>query len=630
MKQLLFNKLSAFLVMLMCMSATVQAEVVHHTVCEPTFSTRGFNAECWENTETNKFYYDANCTRELTGSMLAQAVSYAKMPTSPITSIVVVDRFAGLRENHTLCGYNFNWAAVDSFQGDDYFSFTVEFEVKEDNAANARLVWGIYQHPNATSGNLTVRIYVNDEIVYHDIRDWGNTLNVENLPNVTKGDNVRFVVWPELSTINYQFASRIAVSLEYTFDCHHEFPTGSNTCSKCGYTLLDLNTEHHRVCEPTLSTPGYTRECWENLDNGKFYSDAACTQELSGAELAKTVVYETLSECPVTGNNGFNIVESDNVQTWGVQLNWAAEATFENTSMTMHPTRYAEFKVGDDYAGSARLVWMKNQGAPEQGRFTVNIYVNDVLKQTYNQNNNENMEGVVVVSLPEVKKGDVVRFEVQQNSYASYAGAGPTFKACIEYTLLYKTIKANENPDEQGKYYTTFYDGRSAFSLSENAKAYTGIVNDGELILLTPIEDNIIPMGEAVIIRSTSGNIALTPSDSDKQKNEENRLRGSDTDTEAPDGCYILSYGQNGLGFYRYAEGNTLAAHKAFLINQHGALAKAFRMIFAEDIDNEDGIESPLPTSPKGEEMIYNLQGVRMSKLQKGINIVGGKKIIVK
>jgi len=55
--------------------------------------------------------------------------------------------------------------------------------------------------------------------------------------------------------------------------------------------------------------------------------------------------------------------------------------------------------------------------------------------------------------------------------------------------------------------------------------------------------------------------------------------------------------------------------------------------IFSFDLDDADGI-SPLLTSPEEEEMVngkcYNLTGQRMSKMQKGINIVGGKKILVK
>lgn len=187
-------------------------------------------------------------------------------------------------------------------------------------------------------------------------------------------------------------------------------------------------------------------------------------------------------------------------------------------------------------------------------------------------------------------------------------------------------ITANENPDEPGVYYTTYYDGNVAHTLSDGATAYTATIS-GDNLLLTPIEDGIIPKDEAVIIRSNSSNITLSLSNSTKEKNEENRLCGSATGTAgAPDGCYILSYGQNGLGFYRYKQGNTLAAHKAFLIIQHGAPAKAFRMVFS---DGDVNAIQNVSANEISNSAIYNLNGVRLSKLQKGINILNGKKIIV-
>ena len=188
------------------------------------------------------------------------------------------------------------------------------------------------------------------------------------------------------------------------------------------------------------------------------------------------------------------------------------------------------------------------------------------------------------------------------------------------------TLHANEDPDNPGNYYTTFYNSHYAYTLPSGATAYIGTDSD-DILLVTPIEDGIIPKGEAVIIRSNSSDITLTPSNSTKEKNEENRLRGSDTDTGAPDGCYILSYGQTSLGFYRYAEGKPLAAHKAFLIIQHGALAKAFRMVFS---DGDVNAIQNVSANEISNSAIYNLNGVRLDKLQKGINIVNGKKIIVK
>ncbi|MBP5630415.1 MAG: hypothetical protein J6W97_02525, partial [Bacteroidaceae bacterium] len=44
------------------------------------------------------------------------------------------------------------------------------------------------------------------------------------------------------------------------------------------------------------------------------------------------------------------------------------------------------------------------------------------------------------------------------------------------------------------------------------------------------------------------------------------------------------------------------------------------------DINKADAIS--MPTSVEGEGFIYNLAGQRLSKMQKGINIVGGKKVL--
>lgn len=142
-------------------------------------------------------------------------------------------------------------------------------------------------------------------------------------------------------------------------------------------------------------------------------------------------------------------------------------------------------------------------------------------------------------------------------------------------------ITADENPDELGVYYSTYYDRNIAHALSDGATAYTATFSDGDL-LLTPIEDGIIPKGEAVIIRSNSSNITLALSDSEKKKSYENVLSGDDIDTVSREHTYILSYGQNGLGFYRIPPEERLAAHKAFLVNHIPAEPMGLRMAFVD------------------------------------------------
>ena len=56
-----------------------------------------------------------------------------------------------------------------------------------------------------------------------------------------------------------------------------------------------------------------------------------------------------------------------------------------------------------------------------------------------------------------------------------------------------------------------------------------------------------------------------------------------------------------------------------------------YRELCGFDPDHDPtGIASPLASPESGDLRIYNLAGQRLGKMQRGINIVGGKKVIVK
>lgn len=190
-------------------------------------------------------------------------------------------------------------------------------------------------------------------------------------------------------------------------------------------------------------------------------------------------------------------------------------------------------------------------------------------------------------------------------------------------------IHANEDPDNAGDYYATFYDSQSEYTVKEGTKAYTGIV-DGDVLNMTAEADNIIPAGEGVLLKGNTADVILTLSDTEKEQTPGNALTGSDDDTTASANSYIFTYAQNGLGFYQYAVGKPLTAHKAYLVYEKPNDAKGFRMVFEGMNDGIDGIESLTTAQYEGENAYYNLSGQRLGRMQKGINIVGGKKIIVK
>lgn len=197
-------------------------------------------------------------------------------------------------------------------------------------------------------------------------------------------------------------------------------------------------------------------------------------------------------------------------------------------------------------------------------------------------------------------------------------------------------IHANEDPDNKGHYYTTFYDSKYSWApLTEGAKVYYGqIGTDGnggpkQLFLSSPTH-NKIHKDVGVIVHSNTAEIKMTivPTDFYKPSENSNHLRGSDVDCETEFSTFILSYGQDGLGFYRNTSGK-LAAHKAYLpySGSSSSYAKAITMVFDDD---ETTSLSGVIDNMNDQEAIYNLSGQRVDGLQKGVNVVNGKKVFIK
>lgn len=227
------------------------------------------------------------------------------------------------------------------------------------------------------------------------------------------------------------------------------------------------------------------------------------------------------------------------------------------------------------------------------------------------------------------------------------------------------TVNANQDPQNEERYYCTFYYGEQAYQMPEDVVAYIATRNsDSNDLIMRSLKDGngnvsrIIPAGEAVILKAKSNTITLTAVDSEAEVNENNLLYGSDEDVSVMDvsdnipssdesesaadvvynNCFIFSGEQGALGFYP-PKSETLAAHKAYILldgviitdfsNDPEQQAKSLKMIFEDEESEATGISENF-VAVKADKAIYNINGVRLSKLQKGLNIVGGKKIFVK
>ena len=96
---------------------------------------------------------------------------------------------------------------------------------------------------------------------------------------------------------------------------------------------------------------------------------------------------------------------------------------------------------------------------------------------------------------------------------------------------------------------------------------------------------------------------------------------------------YVLGFdssNDNRIGFYHVDNAAfPLSANRAYLyVDKSGGSVKGFAINFDELVDGINTVQDSGFTVQ--DSAIYNLAGQRMSKLQKGVNIVNGKKILVK
>ena len=174
--------------------------------------------------------------------------------------------------------------------------------------------------------------------------------------------------------------------------------------------------------------------------------------------------------------------------------------------------------------------------------------------------------------------------------------------------------------------YSTFYKGTSASKFSSAVEVYTGEKKTKPTEHITLVQqDNTIPAATGVVLKAAADSYySVTDVASAPAITGTNSLTGSDVAVTAKGNEYVLANKSKGVGFYPAAAGLVIPAGKAYVVDASGVKAFVF------DFDDATGIEaiehSPLTT----DESIYNLAGQKMSKMQRGVNIIGGKKVMVK
>ena len=180
---------------------------------------------------------------------------------------------------------------------------------------------------------------------------------------------------------------------------------------------------------------------------------------------------------------------------------------------------------------------------------------------------------------------------------------------------VYKLIVGNAG-------YASFVPETNVAVLPAGVTAYVGQDNTTYLHLEEVKE---LPANNAFIVKAAEGNYYYNNTDAAITLSKTNHLKFYTTDTASTGSQYCLANKSDGVGFYKVQSGIMIPARKAYL--QVSSPVKAF---YGFDEDDATSINEALEI--KNEELyegaIFNLGGQHISKMQKGINIINGKKVL--
>jgi hypothetical protein len=106
-----------------------------------------------------------------------------------------------------------------------------------------------------------------------------------------------------------------------------------------------------------------------------------------------------------------------------------------------------------------------------------------------------------------------------------------------------------------------------------------------------------------------------------------NVLTGVLEDTPVAAGSFVLMKSTSGVGFYKTKNEFTVGAYTAYI---KAEVAGAARSFIGFDMDDTTTAIEGVATVNENNSEVYNLQGQRVVKAQKGLYIINGKKVLVK
>ncbi len=167
------------------------------------------------------------------------------------------------------------------------------------------------------------------------------------------------------------------------------------------------------------------------------------------------------------------------------------------------------------------------------------------------------------------------------------------------------------------------------FSAENGVTVYTAKVNDGKTaVVLTEVTSKIVPANTGVILKGDAGtyNAAVVAS---AAALENNQLAVSDG-TSNVKGSFVLTKSGDKVVFGVWDSETPLSKGRVYLPADVVSGAKTLNIIFDGETTGINDVSRLNNAEMTSDKVVFNLNGQRIAAPQKGINIINGRKVIVK
>ncbi len=171
------------------------------------------------------------------------------------------------------------------------------------------------------------------------------------------------------------------------------------------------------------------------------------------------------------------------------------------------------------------------------------------------------------------------------------------------------------------------------FSAVNGLSAYVAsALNQDQLVVLSAVSQ--VPASTGLILKGEPATYSV-PCAASAEAPASNLLVATVTETEvaaSTEGAYhyMFANGSKGIGFYHVATATTSGAGKAYLSTTTPlASAQNGARNFVFDAETATSL-SPLTAVETVEQPVYNLHGQRVARPQRGLYIVGGRKVVIR